>query len=253
MDKNYYKEYYTLERNHWWFKVRAKIIILLIDKSIKKLPQNTNLQVLNAGAAIGRTSEILGKYGTVTSLEYDKDCCDFAKENLNMDITHGNILALPYADNSFDVVCAFDVIEHVEDDKLAISEMKRVCKGGGLLVVTVPAYMLLWSHHDVVNQHFRRYTKRNIFKLFSNNTLDVNFATYYNSILFFPILLFRLLTKLIPQRWIRNGAGSDATLTNENGLANSFLYRIFNLELGYLKFLKFPFGVSIFAAAIKNK
>jgi ubiquinone/menaquinone biosynthesis C-methylase UbiE len=251
MDKNYYKEYFSLERNHWWFKVRAKIILLLIDKSLAKNDSNKQT-VLNIGAATGKTSEILAKYGEVTSLEYDKECCEFVNENLPIKVINGSILELPFADNTFDLVCAFDVIEHVEDDKLALAEMKRVCKPNGLITVTVPAFMSLWSHHDIVNQHFRRYTKSNLTQLFTGNSLNYTVATYYNSILFLPIFMFRLFTKIIPQKWIRKGAGSDATLGSEDGLVNKIMYQIFNIELTLLKAMKFPFGVSIFMSAIKK-
>ena len=251
MDKNYYKEYFSLERNHWWFKVRAKIILLLIDKSLAKNKDN-NRTVLNIGAATGKTSEILAKYGEVTSLEYDKECCEFVNENLPIKVINGSILELPFADNTFDLVCAFDVIEHVEDDKLALAEMKRVCKQNGLITVTVPAFMSLWSHHDIVNHHFRRYTKSNLTQLFTGNNLNYNFTTYYNSILFLPIFIFRLCTKIIPQNWIRKGAGTDATLGSETGVVNKIMYQIFNIELNLLKGMKFPFGVSIFMSAIKK-
>lgn len=251
MDKNYYKEYYTLERNHWWFKVRAKIILFLIDKSLSDYP-NTTLKVLNIGAATGRTSEILSKYGEVTSLEFDKDCCDFAKNNLNLDIINGSILELPFDTETFDLVCAFDVIEHVYDDFTAVTEMKRVCKNGGLIVVTVPAYMQLWSQHDVVNHHFRRYTKTNLLQLFNKIKLTPNFTTYFNTLLFLPIFIFRILGKLIPQKWVRNGAGSDATILSHNGVINKVMYAIFSVELILLKFIKFPFGVSLFLSLTKN-
>jgi SAM-dependent methyltransferase len=251
MDKNYYKEYYTLERNHWWFKIRAKIILFLIDKSLQNKP-NTKLKILNVGAATCKSSEILSQYGDVTSLEFDKDCCDFVKNNLKIDIISGSLLNLPFANQAFDVVCAFDVIEHVEDDLTAVTEMKRVCKNGGLIVVTVPAFMSLWSEHDVVNHHFRRYTKANLLQLFYKIKLKPTTVTYFNTLLFLPIFIFRMLGKLVPQKWIRKGAGSDATIMSEEGILNSLLYRIFGAELFLLKFMKFPFGVSIFLALTKN-
>jgi len=250
MDKNYYKEYFRLERNHWWFKIRGRIILLLIDKNFGYSPKKS-LKVLNIGAATGKTSEILSKYGEVTSLEFDADCCIFAKNELGLDIINGSILALPFPDDSFDLVCAFDVIEHVENDLLAISEMKRVCKKGGMLTVTVPAFMSLWSHHDIVNQHYRRYTQTNLIKLFTANELNYNKLTYYNTLLFIPIYIFRVLSKLVPEKWIRSGAGSDATITSENGLFNTLMEKVFSLELYLLKFLKFPFGVSIYLSSKK--
>lgn len=250
MDKSYYKEYYVLEREHWWFKARAKIISDLIIKSLED-KEKTDLKILNIGAATGKTSELLSQFGTVTSLEYDKDCCDFANEKLNLNIINGSILELPFRDEEFDMVCAFDVIEHVEDDILGVSEMKRVCKSGGLIVVTVPAFMLLWSKHDEVNHHFRRYTLSNLKKIFTEINLTTIRATYFNTFLFLPILTFRLLSKLIPARFIRVGAGSDATLHNSNSISSKILYQIFKSELALLKFFNLPFGVSIFLSSKK--
>lgn len=251
MDKNYYKEYYVLEREHWWFKARAKIISNLIFKSLKNKEKN-KLNILNVGAATGKTSELLSKFGTVTSLEYDKDCCDFANNELNLKIINGSILELPFRDEEFDMVCALDVIEHVQDDSLAVSEMKRVCKSGGLIVVTVPAFMLLWSKHDEVNHHFRRYTMSSLKKIFTKINLTTIRATYFNTILFIPILAFRLLSKLIPTKFIRVGAGSDATLHNNNSISSKILYQIFKSELALLKLFNLPFGVSIFITSSKK-
>lgn len=250
MDKNYYKEYFRLERNHWWFKTRARIILFLIDKDLENLPKKA-LKVLNIGAATGKTSEILNKYGAVTSLEFDLDCCIFANNELGLNIINGSILALPFPDDSFDLVCAFDVVEHVADDLLAIQEMKRVCKKGGMITVTVPAFMSLWSHHDVVNEHYRRYTKTNLSQLFAANQLKCYKSTYYNTLLFIPIYVFRQFSKLVPKNWIRSGAGSDATITPENGLFNNFMGKIFSLELPLLKFSNLPFGVSIYLSSKK--
>jgi SAM-dependent methyltransferase len=250
MNKSYYQEYFELERNHWWFKVRGKIILLLIDNDFGKKSKE-NIKILNVGAATGKTSENLSKYGDVTSLEFDNDCCVFAKNELGLEIINGSILELPFANNSFDMVCAFDVIEHVENDFLAIAEMKRVCKDGGLITVTVPAFMSLWSHHDVVNEHYRRYTQKNLRNLFIQNDLSQHTSTYFNTILFIPIYTFRLITKLIPKSWIRSGAGSDATIANQNGFVNILMEKIFSIELYFLKFLKFPFGVSIYLSSKK--
>jgi 2-polyprenyl-3-methyl-5-hydroxy-6-metoxy-1,4-benzoquinol methylase len=251
MDKNYYKEYYVLEREHWWFRARAKIISNLISKRIKNQEIN-KLKILNIGAATGKTSEILSEFGTVTSLEYDKECCDFANDTLNLNIINGSILELPFADGEFDMVCALDVIEHVEDDFLAVSEMKRVCKSGGLVVVTVPAFMLLWSNHDEVNHHFRRYTMSNLKEIFSKLNLTTVKATYFNTLLFLPILAFRLISKLIPAKFIRVGAGSDATLHTSNSISSKVLYQIFKSELALLNLFNLPFGVSIFIISSKK-
>lgn len=252
MNINYYKEYAQLEREHWWFRVRGKIISKLISNSLET-NENKQLNILNIGAATGKTSEMLSKFGKVTSLEYDQDCCEYAEQQFNISIINGSILELPFKDDEFDLVCAFDVIEHVEDDLLGINEMKRVCKRDGLIVLTVPAYMFLWSHHDEVNHHYRRYTLKNLKELVKKTDLYPVKGTFYNTLLFIPIAIFRLLSKMIPEKLIRKGAGSDATLHNTNGLTSRILYFIFNLELSLLKLFNLPFGVSIFLSISKNK
>src|SRR6266487_1504094 len=109
MDKAYYEEYFHLERNHWWFRARKEIINALL----KKYFPVRNVRVLNIGAATGETSIWLSEFGKVTSVEYEKECCDFVKKKLNLDYIHGSITSLAFPDNSFELVCAFDVIEHV--------------------------------------------------------------------------------------------------------------------------------------------
>lgn len=251
MDVNYYKEYALLERQHWWFKVRSQIIHNLISADIKP-SQTKQLKILNIGAATGKSSEMLSEFGHVTSLEYDKDCCDYAQKYFNISIINGSILELPFKDEEFDLVCAFDVIEHVENDLMGLKEMKRVCKNDGLITLTVPAFMFLWSNHDEVNHHYRRYNINGLKNLVRKANLVSLKSTYYNTILFLPIAIFRLLSKVIPKKLIRKGAGSDATLHHSDSFVNGLLYRIFSLEIGLLKFFNFPFGVSIYMSLSKK-
>ncbi|GAB1856357.1 class I SAM-dependent methyltransferase [Flavobacteriaceae bacterium MHTCC 0001] len=242
MDRQYYNAYFKLERNHWWFKVREKIIFERIKRLLDK-PKD--LKVLNIGAATGKTSQMLSYFGEVTSIEYDQTCCDFVQEKLAIPIVNASITDLPLQSSSYDLVCAFDVIEHVEDDALAIREMKRVCKNGGVICVTVPAYMTLWSNHDDVNKHFRRYILGDIIRLFKSCNLNNVYSSYFNTILFLPILMFRKVSNIIPKKYIRQGAGSDFELKGQHNFINSFLGKIFSLEIILLRYFKFLFGVSI--------
>lgn len=241
MNKNYYVEYFELERKHWWFRVREGIISDTLKRFVgRKEP----LQILNIGAATGRSTEMLSRYGKVTSIENDKDCCDFVNERLNLGVLNASVLELPFADRSFDLVCAFDVIEHVEDDSKAVQEMERVCKSNGFLYITVPAFMTLWSQHDVVNHHLRRYRMGSLTKLFGGLVGKTVFKTYFNSILLPPIFAFRVLSKLFGFR-NRKGAGSDFSLVNEKSFVNKVLFGIFSFERSLMKSITFPAGVSI--------
>jgi ubiquinone/menaquinone biosynthesis C-methylase UbiE len=242
MDKQYYLEYYDLERTHWWFIVREKIIRDALEKNIGG---KTGLQILNVGAATGRTSEMLSAYGKVTSIEYDLDCCRLTSERLGIDVIHASVLELPFASDSFDVVCAFDVIEHVEDDLKAVTEMERVCNAGGFIYITVPAYNELWSHHDVVNQHFRRYRMKGILELFKSRKGSILHKTYFNSILFPPIFAFRIVSNLFGRKRNKNESGSDFSIAKKNTILNKVLFKVFLAERYLLKKFTFSFGVSI--------
>ncbi len=240
MTPAYYKEYYELERSNWWFTARLEIL----KSHIQKLyPDRTDLNILNIGVATGATSIMLESFGKVKSIEYDEVCFNFVKEKLPIDIEQGSILELRFDANTYDLVCAFDVIEHVEDDQLAVNEMKRVCKPDGFVFVTVPAFMSLWGQHDVVNHHFRRYKTLELSKLFGNNG-KIQYLTYFNSWLFIPIYVIRSLGNKFPNLFKRDGSGSDHSMF-ELGFLNTVLYYVFLSENTLLKRkIPFPFGVS---------
>jgi len=169
-----------------------------------------------------------------------------------MEIKNGSILEMPYESEYYDLVCAFDVVEHVEDDATAIQELFRVCKPGGKILVTVPAFMSLWSTHDIVNQHFRRYTKKQLLSLFRENKGNIIRATYFNSLMFIPIWIIRRL------QFIVNGTKKVSDLKPDNnwtqgGILSKILYCIFDLDRIMLKKMDLPIGVSFMVAWQKMK
>jgi SAM-dependent methyltransferase len=249
MDRKYYSEYYLIEREHWWFRARAKIIQGQIETSGFDY---SNLKILNIGIATGASTILLQKYGTVKSIEFDYECYSFVKETLGLDIEQGSILNLPYPDNSFDLVCAFDVIEHVDDDQKGIDEMYRVCKNSGIILITVPANKFLWSNHDVVNQHYRRYSKNEVKQLFKNKGSNL-FASYFNLTLFIPVTFVRMLQKTGLFNVSKKGSGSDFNLTTPN-IVSKLLYKLMKSENWFLKKkICLPFGTSIILKIQKNK
>ena len=254
MDKKYFEEYYQLERNHWWFKARIEILQIHLTDLVKKIPEKQNLKILNVGAGTGFTTELLSRYGSVTSVEYDTLCCNMVKEKLGLVFENASITDLPYNDNEFNLVTAYDVIEHIEDDAKAISELIRVTKKGGIIFTTVPAYMSLWSHHDVVNQHYRRYTRQSFLKVWKNfeNKIEIIYQSYFNFYLFPPIYLFRKFSKIIPGKLLRKGAGSDFTIY-KSGLIDKLLFKIMVSEKIFIKKqISLPFGVS-FLCSFRKK
>ncbi len=248
MDKDYYFEYYQSERSHWWFLARIKIL----EAQIRRVfPASRKLKILNIGVATGASTEMLLKFGTVTSIEYNQECIDFMKDKLPFEVEYGSILDLQFADNEFDLVCAFDVVEHVEDDGLAVKEMFRVCKPNGLVIVSVPAFASLWGPHDVINHHFRRYIKPQLLELGSKYG-QVFYASYFNTFLFPPIYLVRRILNFLPKTKEQKDPRSDLGLVNSK-IINSISFHIFHAENYFLKRgMVFPFGVSALALWYKK-
>jgi len=251
MDHNYYKEYFHLERTHWYFRARNGLIM---DHVRSIVSEGKSLRILNVGVGTGHTSELLSQFGTVTSIEYDEDCCAFVNEQTSLTVVQGSILELDFADDSFDAVCAFDVVEHVEEDALAVQELKRVCKQAGKVVITVPAYMFLWSKHDEINHHFRRYTKSQVLALFKEQGKFI-YHSYYNTLLFPPVAIFRFLNNLLGlTKTTEEETGSDFSVAGKDSWLTRLLYRVFYLESFFVKrHIRLPFGVSVMVSWEKSK
>ena len=242
MDKKFYQEYYTLEREGWWFKARLSIL----ESYCKDLAVNTNIKILNVGAATGATSEMLSRYGEVTSLEYDKFCCEFLKVKTGIEAINASLTELPFKNNTYDLICAFDVIEHIEDHEKALDEIYRVLRPHGKYFLTVPAFQSLWSNHYVVNHHYRRYTKKKFNSLISNSNLKIDYSTYFNFWLLIPISIARFILNIIPRKKKENSSGSDNEIMKSSKVINAILFSIFHSEKYLLNNnVKFPFGVSI--------
>jgi len=239
MNKEFVAAYSMLEKKHWWFVGRQKIIL----QFLKQYSDQPALNILNIGAAGGASSQWLSALGKVVSVETEPFFITHLQA-LDIDVVNASVTSMPFPDNSFDLVCAFDVIEHVADDSAAMKEMERVCKTGGTVCVTVPAFKMLWSNHDVVNGHHRRYTKKSLSSLGENiTTLKEAAINYFNSLLFLPILLARKWSNLFPT--VSQKGQSDFTFYKTPGPLNDLLKIIFSAESSLLKLIPFHFGVSL--------
>ena len=246
MERDYFKKYYKIEREHWWFKVRSKILMNVLRYKLKGY---SKLTILNIGVATGKTSELLNEFGTVLSVEFDNESFEFCRDILNMNIINASILNLPISNNTYDLVCAFDVLEHVSEDQIAWNEMVRVCKPGGFVFVSVPMYEILWSIHDSINQHVRRYSRKALHSLINKNQGEVLISHFFNSILFLPIFVARIILRLIPVKKVKKISDFERI---DNPFINSLFYSIFNLEVPILKYLSCPFGISYLLLWKKN-
>src|SRR3954453_22169660 len=146
---------------HWWYQGRRRIVA----SELERLELRPGCDGLGAGGGAGQTLEHLSRLGRVEGVhgvDMSRDAVLAARRRGHINVQVSGIEHLPHDDSAFDLVTCLDVVEHTPDDVATLTELFRVTRPGGRLVVTVPAYQLLWSSHDVANQHYRRYTLRRL-------------------------------------------------------------------------------------------
>ena len=201
--------------------------------------------LLETGSGTGAMGQMFAQYGWFVGLDASWIALQLARVRVDC-LVAGRLESLPFVDRSFDAVFACDVLEHVERDASALLELRRICKPAGKLFLTVPAFQFLWSPHDEVNRHRRRYTKRQLAALLAATNWRVDRLSYFNTLLFPPIAGVRLLGKLHPQR--SGPARSDLSRRVPRPV-NAVLEAVFASERHLLRRWNLPFGVSLLSLA----
>jgi SAM-dependent methyltransferase len=212
MDERLMKAMLEVDEHHWWYRGRRRIIAA----ELERLPLPTQAVVLDAGCGSGRTMVELVQYGEVHGIELDPEAAEVARARHAGEVMIGRLEELPWDEATFDLITCLDVIEHTPDDRATLRELRRVCKPGGWLLVTVPAYQALWSTHDVANHHYRRYVRRTLRAAASEAGWNVERMTSFNSVLLAPAAAVRLAQR----RRLRQ---ADATYTPELKLGPTWL------------------------------
>lgn len=241
MEREIYDRMRVLEQTHWWFTARREILA----GEIGRLPLPPNPRILEVGCGPGGNLEMLGRFGQVQAIEPDAESRAYAAERSGVTVQGGLLPdGLPDLGGPLDLIAAFDVIEHVDDDAGAVAALADRLKPGGLMITTVPAHAWLWSQHDVQHHHKRRYAMGAYRALFTRAGLTVRRTTYVNSVLFPPIAAVRLAGRLLGRQ-----GGDDEALPPPP--LNALLRTVFAAEATLLKAVDLPFGVSILLTAQK--
>lgn len=225
----------AVESYHWWFVSRARIIREILKKTYNK---KNNLKILDVGCGTGGNFKLLSEFGEITGVEPDNFAYEqaklkmLAKTLINTDF----IVSKELENQKFDLIVLTDVLEHIEKDELALSKIRNLLTSNGLLLITVPANMSLWSKHDTTHHHYRRYSFSELKSKLLGANFEINFLSYFNFYLFPLVFLGRKL-KL-------NENKDDVDITN--GITNRLFKFIFSLERYTIsKKLRFPIGVSL--------
>jgi len=252
MNREYYEQYRQVELNHWWFQGREVVLKSLVRRWLSARTDSSPIRILNVGCATGRSSEWLAEIGHVESVEYDAGCAEMARQFTGMAIQQGSAESLIYSDGSFDLVTAFDVLEHIQKDTVAAAELMRVCAPDGLVLVTVPAFQWLWSDHDLVNQHWRRYRRKELEALFVQASRDgaVAYSGYFNFWLCPVVMAVRLTQRLLKTLGLwsdKKPLISDFQRDNQNPMA-LVLRQLLSSEGRFVGSGRwwFPFGTSAY-------
>jgi SAM-dependent methyltransferase len=282
MNTDEYARMHALETHYWWFVGRRAIIAALLQGLQGRRPgcgisagtgsvpcpspvgqeagcwldigcgTGANLPMLRAAAGAAR----------VVGIDYSPLALDFAgrhPESHNVALLRADGLRLPFADDSFEVVTMFDVLEHLRDDKLALCEVRRVLRPGGALVFSVPAYQRLWSAHDEALHHFRRYENHSLRALLIAQGFQVRRLSFAMSLMPPVAWLLRrvvqpLLTPLVPARRSRGGrqAEGGAVLPQVTPALNKALVAYLRLEGRLIGYRPLRFGTSLVGVAVKS-
>ena len=246
MDSQVYQSLMEYADKHWWNLGRRNIIAQMIEKLVV-LPKEA--QILEIGCGTGIHLEMLAEFGQVRAMEMDSNIRDFAlkKTNQRFEIKDGSCPdKIPFETKSFDLICMFDVLEHIEQDQETLIVLKKLLKENGYIMITVPAYQWLWSVHDDINHHKRRYSSRSFCGLIQGLEFDLIKLSYFNTFLFPLAVIAKLKDRLVP------GTKPESAFIPPTKMLNLILKTIFSMESTVLKRINFPFGVSLIAL-LQNK
>lgn len=245
MDNLVYDELASVEGTHWWFQGRRRILRDVLRRRLR--PAGREVPIVDIGCGTGEMVDMLTEFGPVTGLDASAIAVRYCRQRFGdrVDVRLGRVPEdLPA---SVQCLTAFDVVEHLEDDDGALSAIHDRLAPDGLFVCTVPAFPFLWSRHDEVHHHYRRYTRRSLRRKLETAGFRIERVSYFNTFLFPVAAAVRTLHRLRPAP----DKGSDVTTPSR--FANRALLHLFASERWLLRATALPFGVSLLAVCTRGE
>jgi SAM-dependent methyltransferase len=238
-----------VEDVHWWFVGRRRILLQVLDRYVGRTNADQR-RILDVGCGTGSMLTYLTSYGKAQGVDIDEEAVGYCHERGLLDVRLGVAEDLPFDDDSFELVTALDVVEHLDDDAAALREFARVLRPGGQLLITVPAHRFMWGDQDEVNLHKRRYVAAEVRERMTSSGFLVERLSYINAFLFPPIAAVRLISRLEHRLRPRTTPKSDFRYPAPRPL-NFLLALIFGAEAPIVRRINIPIGVSILALGRK--
>ncbi len=241
-------ESYASEVSSWLHEGRRRLVDKVLSHNLGPLEETRSL--LEVGAGVGQNVATLARYGAVDVMEINTRGVQALRQNPHVRTLYTT--PVPCAlERSYDVICALDVVEHLEDDGAALQWMAGHLKPQGLLLLTVPAYNSLYSDHDRALGHWRRYTAASLLRVIPKELAPVSFS-YFNMLLLPAAVASRLIWQ-----WRRRRATVPAVMDKQHaptsGIVNALLGGIFFLEIRvFIGRMRLPFGLSLYTCHQKR-
>lgn len=239
MDRIVYQQMAELDDRHWWYRARRRILAELVRREVQP---PAGARILEIGCGTGQNLATLARFGHVDGLELDDEMRALSEKRLGRKIMRSPLPEIDEVkDASYDLIGAFDVIEHIDDDHAALAAIATKLKPGGKFMMTVPAHPWMWTAHDVANHHKRRYSKRALKALIDGSPLRLDKIGYFNSLLFPVAVAERAVSKLRGK--------DDGNVSLPPAPLNRALEAVFASERYLVGRLPLPPGLSLFAVA----
>lgn len=237
MEPHAYEAMARIEGEHWWFVGRRAILRSLIQDRVRP-PENA--RILEAGCGTGGNLELLSDFGQLEAFEYDGNARAISIARSVAPVKEGRLPdGIDHIEGSFDLIALLDVLEHLEYDAESLRTLASRLSPSGKIILTVPAIEWLWSQHDVVHHHHRRYSRRSLARTIGEAGLEVEYMSHFNS-----ILLPAAIVQRFAARFSSDGPDLDIVPARP---VNTLLTTIFAAERGILKMMRLPAGLSLCA------
>jgi SAM-dependent methyltransferase len=242
-----YRIMYEAEDTHWWYRGVHISMLTLLGLTPKK---HKNLRILDAGCGTGGNLQFLSDagYERLEGFDYSEHALYFCRKRGLTGVKHGSATDIPFPSNSYPVVISCDMLNDtgIKDEHAALKELYRVLKPGGKLFLNLPALSFLAGEHDLATSVARRYTRRSISDLLSEEGFTLKRVTYRNMLLFPLIFIVRKL------RSARDNAASvRSDIELPPSPINTLLTTVMRLEAFLLRYVDLPIGSSVSVVAVK--
>lgn len=241
MERAEYATMFRVEETHWWYNALHRLIFQTLEA---ELPDWREKEIVDVGCGTGAILKQLGNPEKNVGIDLAPEAISFCRQRGLNNVRQGDICALPFADSSFDAVICSSVLYHqwVGDIAGAVSEMQRVLRPSGVLLVNVPAFPFLRSAHDEAVMTARRFRKAEIRQLLLKQDFKIRRLTYWTTFLFPLAIAARTLGGSKMGRDFERAEGSFSARA---------LAQVMALELRLLRNVSLPFGVALLAVARK--